>query len=358
MARIVVAPTAYKGTLGPVAAAEVIAAAIAEARPDAEVAICPVADGGDGTIDVLHHALGGELHEVSVAGPYGSSIPAPLLMLPTEVAVVEMATASGLALTSKREVLKATTRGTGQLVSAALDHAPRRVIVAVGGSASVDCGIGSMEALGVTFLGAGRFLAGASDLEILEEIDLTFRDKRLDEVELIAACDVVNPLLGPQGAIAFASQKGAASAELEVIIRGFDRFAEIVMQKLGRWIGETPHGGAGGGMAGGMYGVLGAELASGFDLIATMTDLRSRLAGAKLVVVGEGSLDRQSLGGKAPIAAARMAAEVGAETWAIAGRVELTDDELEAAHIARALALPEGSDPASGLKEATLAMFA
>jgi len=344
--RILVAATSFKGTLSAIEATAAITAGIRRGLPGSEVIECPVADGGDGTLEVLIDHLSGELVELQVTGPLGSPIDAAFGLLETEIAVIELARASGLALLEKGKLdpLHATSRGTGELISAALDHHPRRVIVGAGGSATTDAGVGMLQALGVGFFDdLGRPIGpGAAGLLDLARVDVTFRDKRLFGTEMIVACDVANPLLGPTGAArTFAPQKGASEAEVEEIEEGIERFAEIVMNQTGYWVGETPRGGAAGGAASGLLGLAASELRAGFDVISEMIDFDRLLESADLVIVGEGRLDSQSLAGKAPIAAARLARAKGVPVLAFAGSIDLTKEELIAEGIGSSAALED-----------------
>lgn len=365
MATVLVAPGAFKGTLTPGEAADAMCAGVTDALPRARIIRCPIADGGDGTCEVLSEHLGGELTSVSVTGPDGSQLQADLGILPTELVVVEMASASGLRLTSSQDhdPLGATSRGTGELISAALDFEPRRIVVGVGGSASSDGGAGALAALGVGFFDdRERSIApGARGLVELASVDTTFRDKRLRAVELIVACDVRNPLLGPDGAArVFAPQKGATPEMVETMEKGLERLSEVLMSDAGRWIGEDPMGGAGGGIAAGLAALAGGELRPGFDVVAEMLGFKARLQAADLLIVGEGSLDSQSLSGKATLAAAAMAKIEGIPVLAVAGRVVLSRDQLLAAGVLAAAGLgPPGSlSAAEALRSATASLVA
>lgn len=332
--KLLIAPTAFKGTLTALEAAQAIAEGAREALPAADIELLPIADGGDGTIQVLVSALDGQTISATVMGPLGRPVEAYLGWLPGDVAVVELAAASGLGLISpeNRDPMRATTRGTGDLIAAALERIPRRVIVGVGGSATNDGGSGIAEALGVSLtdeLGAA-IGPGALGLMSLARIDLAGLDRGLEKVELLVACDVANPLLGPDGAAqVFAPQKGAGPAEVEAIQRAHAHYAEILNRDVGVWIGDMPRAGAGGGAAGGMHALLGAELVDGFDVVADALGFDEALRGVDLLIVGEGRIDRQSLSGKAPIAAARRAKRLGVPVWAFAGRVELDRAVLE-----------------------------
>lgn len=360
--KLLIAPTAFKGTLSPIEAAEALAKGAAEALPEAEIVKMPIGDGGDGTMEVLVSALDGDQFPMSTMGPLGRPVDSAFGWLPGETAVVELASASGLALVppEKRDAMRATTRGTGDLIAAALERKPRRIIIGVGGSATSDGGAGIAEALWVSLTnGNGAAIGpGALGLTVLEAIDTRARDPSLGGVELVVACDVANPLLGAEGAArVFAPQKGASSLEVEAIERALTRLAELVRRDLGIWLGDMPRAGAAGGAAGGMHALLGAQLRDGFEIVSEALEFEGMLAGADLLIVGEGRLDQQSLSGKAAIAAARMARRLGVPVWVFAGSVDLDPSSLEAEGIEAAVDLTERwgnralSDPASALRQ-------
>ena len=279
--------------------------------------------------------LGGRTMRETVTGPLGEPVTASFALLPGGTAVVEMAAASGMSLipTDQLDPLGATTKGTGELIARALESRPRSIIVGAGGSASSDGGAGIATELGVTFHeSAGEPIAsGANGLLELNRIDVgKLHVPRA--TQLMVACDVSNPLLGEEGAArVFGPQKGAGPAEVEVIEQGLSRFADVVERDIGVSLASMPKAGAAGGAAGGMHALLGAELRDGFELVAGLTDFESAIDGADLLITGEGKLDSQSLGGKAPIEAARRAAAKGIRIWAFAGKVEL-DRKDSAAH--------------------------
>lgn len=338
--RIVVSPTAFKGTLGAVEAAEALSDAASEAIADAEVISLPIADGGDDTMRVLVDRLEGDVISASAMGPLGKLVDCQFGWLGSSgswggnVAVVEMASASGLRLVPEesRDPLRSTSRGTGDLIATVLERLPRDVIVGVGGSATSDGGAGIAEALGVLLIdSSGSAIEyGAEGLAALERIDLSGRNPLLDRIELIVACDVTNPLLGEKGAArTFGPQKGASVDDVEVIEAGLARLDGIINRQLGISIAEMPRAGAAGGAAGGMHALLGAELRDGFDVIAELIGFDEVLSSADLLIVGEGKLDEQSLDGKAAIAAARRAKRLGIPVWAFAGTVELSPEVLK-----------------------------
>jgi len=341
---VLVAPTAFKGTLTALEAARAMVAAVRDVFPDAVIISCPVSDGGDGFCEVLVEHLEGEYAAAVVTSASGEPIEVTYGWLPTDIAVIEMAKVSGLAMLGEGEPdpWHYTSRGVGELISTVLDRDPRRILIGAGGTATIDAGIGMMQALGVGFFdesGAG-VPPGAEGVGYVSRVDRTFRDRRLGLVELIVACDVQNPLIGPEGAVrVFGPQKGVTPEQCEVIAPGFDNFAEVLMRDTGRWIGETPMAGAAGGNSGALLALTGAELVGGLDLVAEQIDLWGLISQATLVLVAEGSLDEQSLSGKAPVGLARIAAAQGVPVAAIAGRITLSAEQLTSAGIQAAVPL-------------------
>lgn len=332
--RIVVSPTAFKGTLGAFEAAEALAAAASEAIPEAEVISLPIADGGDDTMRVLVDRLEGDVIPATAMGPLGKLVDCQFGWLVGDVAVVEMASASGLRLVQEesRDPIHSTSRGTGDLIATTLERSPRKVIVGVGGSATSDGGAGIAEALGVLLIdSAGSAVAyGAAGLLDLERIDLTGRNPMLEGTELIVACDVINPLLGERGAArTFGPQKGANPDAIGIIEAGLARLAAIIERDLGISIAAMPRAGAAGGAAGGLHALLGAELRDGFDVVAELIGFDEVLSSADLLIVGEGKMDEQSLEGKAAIAAARRGKRIGVPVWAFCGKIELSHEVLQ-----------------------------
>ncbi|MCE5279527.1 MAG: glycerate kinase [Planctomycetaceae bacterium] len=356
--KIIIAPDKFKECLSAAAAAAAMAEGVLEVRPDAVIDICPVADGGEGTIDAVLAAAGGQLLTADVFGPLGSPLRARFALIGTDtdaalpgrlgltaalarahgqseapaggsVAVIEMSAASGLALVppDRRDPMRTSTFGTGQLIAAALDAGARRIIVGLGGSATVDGGCGAAQALGVTFiLRGGRKavypLAGGDLLEI-EDFDLSTRNPRLAETVLCAACDVTCPLLGPRGASAvFAPQKGATAEMVAGLEHGLAHLAGLIARKLGVDIADRPGAGAAGGLGAGLAAFAGASLQDGLAIIADAIGLPRRLAGADLCLTGEGCLDNQSLEGKATIGVARLAMQADVPAVCIPGQTD------------------------------------
>jgi len=320
-ARIVVAPAPFKGVLTALEAAEAIARGVRAAG--SEAVVVPVADGGAGTLDALIHAGGGTVMGVIARGPMGIPVRAHLGRLPDGTGVIEMAQASGLGLVAERErdPMRATSHGTGELIKGALARRPPRIVVGLGDSATVDGGTGLARAIGMRFLDEhGRELPpGGAALERLDKIDPTGLDPRLGGVALVAAADVDAPLAGPAGAARmYGEQKGALPHQIETLERGLVHLGERLAVDLGTDVAELPGAGAAGG-TGAMLAALGAELRPGAELVVDAVGLAAKLAGASLVVTGEGRFDDQTLAGKAPSVVARTASEAGVPCVALVG---------------------------------------
>jgi glycerate kinase len=340
--RVLLAPDKFKGTLTAAEVAAHLEAGLRSVLPDLEVAVVPVADGGDGTLAAAE-AAGFERVQVRAAGPTGMPCWAAYGRRGDE-AVVELAEVSGLARLAEGELapLTATSRGTGDLVAAALDAGCRRVVVGIGGSASTDGGAGLLQGLGARISGRrGRALhAGGGPLVEAVALDLTELHPRLADVELVVACDVDNPLTGPHGAASvYGPQKGAGPEDVQALDLALSAWADVVAEATGRDLRDQPGAGAAGGVGFALLAVLGARMQPGADLVAELTGLADAVCSADLVVTGEGSLDEQTLHGKAPAAVAALARDKGVPVVAVAGRVALDDQALRTAGVGAAYAL-------------------
>jgi glycerate kinase len=330
--RILVAPDKFKGSLTAERAANALARGARRIHPDASFVIRPIADGGEGTVDAFALASGGRIREAAVSGPLGEEVSAPIAVLESGSAVVEMASASGLPLIepSPKAALLAHSSGTGQLIRAATEiEDMREVIVGIGGSASTDGGTGAARALGWRFLDASdtELSLGGGDLHRLARIERPAVSP--PNVSIVAACDVNNPLIGGRGAArSFARQKGADDEGVERLELGLETLAQIIDRDLGIDVSSIPSGGAGGGMGAGAVAFFGATLELGFDLLARASHLAAEVKAADLVITGEGRIDETSLQGKAPIALARLAQRHGTQCFAVAGDLQLANSEL------------------------------
>lgn len=324
--KIVCAPQAFKGSLKARDAAIAMRQGALHVFPDAEVIVAPMADGGDDTLDVLVSATGGRYFTTRVTGPLGAPVDAEWGVLGDGItAVIEMAQASGLRLVPllQRDPRVTTTYGVGELLRAALDGGYQRIIVGVGGSATVDGGTGAATALGASFLDARGIPlpSGGAALARLHTIDLSRLDPRLRAAEIIIACDVNMTLAGEEGAWLFAAQKGATPAMTRALRAALAHFALVVERSLGIPLASLPHGGPAGGLSGGLHAFTGADLVQGADLVLALTGLERHFAGADLVLIGEGRIDATSFRGKGPSVIAARAHAAGVPVAAIVGQV-------------------------------------
>ncbi len=323
--KIVIAPDSFKESLSALAVAEAIEAGFREIFPDAEYCKLPVADGGEGTVQALIDASGGQRIELSVTGPLGEPVQAFYgLMGDGATAVIEMAAASGLELLApdKRNPLVTTSRGTGELINAALDAGARRFVLGIGGSATNDGGAGMLQALGVRLVDedGNELASGGGALQQLARIDATGLDPRVADSTFDIASDVANPLTGPNGASAiFGPQKGATPAMVEQLDANLRRYGTIVARDGGRDVADIPGAGAGGGIGAAMLAFLDGRLRPGSEIVTEAVGLDAAVADADLVVTGEGRVDGQTVQGKTPVGVARVAARHGVPVIAIGG---------------------------------------
>lgn len=319
---VLVAPAAFKGTLGPRQVAEAIAAGVRRAIPDASVLECPVADGGNGLLDVVLPA--GALRErLEVTGPIGETVSAELGWMDGETAIIESASACGLALVEPedRDPLRTTTRGVGELIWTAADRGARTIVVGLGGTATVDGGTGAARGLGWTFEdAAGEQLpdGGGSLADLASFVPGWGLSARV-----VALADVATPLLGPDGAApVFGPQKGARPEEISRLVAGLTRLGELWSQAGRPDLGTMPMGGAAGGLAAGLVFFAKAELAGGAEWVFERAGFDAALAKADLVITAEGVFDSTSLVGKAPGEVVRRAQAARKKVAVVAGRVE------------------------------------
>ncbi|NUW63554.1 glycerate kinase [Cronobacter sakazakii] len=328
--KIVIAPDSFKESLSAMDVAKAIEAGFREIYPQANYVCVPMADGGEGTVEAMVAATGGQIITTPVTAPLGDKVDGFFGLLGDgETAVVEMAAASGLHLVpaAQRDPRITTSYGTGELILAALERGVKAIIIGIGGSATNDGGAGMMQALGARFLdGEGRELApGGAALARLERLDLSALDPRLAQVSVTAACDVDNPLCGEKGASAvFGPQKGATPAMVTELDAALRRFGEQLEAATGKAIISAPGAGAAGGMGAALLGMLNAELRPGIEIVIESLGLAQAVRDADLVITGEGRLDSQSIHGKTPVGVARVAKQFQRPVVAIAG--SLTPD--------------------------------
>ena len=343
---VLLAPDKFKGTLTAGEVADHLAAGIAASRPDVQVARVPVADGGDGLLDAAVHA-GFEPVPVEARDASGTTQDTCYVRRGRE-AVVELAEVCGLSRHAGRvlDPLGASSRGVGEVVARALADGCDRIVVGVGGSASTDGGAGMLQALGARALdGSGEPVGdgGAALLDVVR-LELDALDAALADAEIVVACDVTNPLTGPAGAAAvYGPQKGADEDQVRLLDRALSHWADVVANATGEDLRDTPGAGAAGGVGFGTL-VLGARLRTGAEVVFELTHFEDALAGATLVVTGEGSLDPQTLHGKAPARVAERARSRGVPVVAVAGRCSLDEVRLQEAGFTASYSLTEEAD--------------
>ncbi len=321
--KVLCAPDSFKGSLSAIGAAAAMASGVARGAPGSTAVRLPLADGGEGTVEALVGARHGKTLPVEVHDPLGRPVRAAIGLLGDGMVVAEMASASGLPLLrlEERNPLRASTYGTGELIRAALDNGAREIILGVGGSATVDGGAGALQALGARLLDReGRSIPpGNAGLALLEAIDLSGLDTRLASVRLRVACDVQNPLTGPQGAAAvFGPQKGARPADIASLDANLAHMAAVFARYLTIEVAELPGSGAAGGLTAGLLAI-GASTEPGIELVLEAIGFDQQLVGADLVLTGEGKIDSQTVRGKVISGVLAHASRAGVPVVALAG---------------------------------------
>lgn len=375
---MVIAPDKFKGSMTAVEAARAMAAGALESDPSARLELCPMADGGEGTVEAVATATGAEIRRAAVSGPLaGQKVDACWAFLPAgslsvlagdddytgglsagaATAVIEMAQASGLSLVpdAGRDPMVTSTIGTGQLIREAMDAGCKQIIVGIGGSGTVDGGTGLAQALGCRFLdGEGQPLEpGGASMEQIQSIDTSGRDPRISEVKFIVASDVDNPLVGENGAArVFGPQKGATPPQVEQLERGLRRLGEVIERELGVGVLDLPGAGAAGGLGAGLVAFCGARITSGVRLLAELSGLSQKIDGSDLVLTGEGSFDSQTSHGKTPAGVAEIAAKFGVPVVIVAGRLEGEVDRSLGGSVAAYCFLPGPMDLADAMANA------
>lgn len=346
--KIIIAPDSFKDSLSAEGVAQAIADGLVKVWPDAQLIQCPMADGGEGTVDSVLAACNGELRRETVRGPLGEAVEARWGWLAhSHTAMIEMAEASGLQRVppGQRDACISSTFGTGELIRAALDAGAQRIILAIGGSATNDGGAGAMQALGVQLFNAqGQALApGGLALAGLTRMSLEQLDPRLAQVRFEIAADVNNPLCGPHGASAiFGPQKGANPQQVEHLDAALGHFADHCARVLPKDVRDEPGSGAAGGLGFAAKAFLGAQFRAGVEVVAELVGLDAAVQGADLVITGEGRFDAQTLRGKTPFGVARIAQRHGVPVIVIAGTLGEGYEQMYAHGVDAAFALPSG----------------
>ncbi|WP_096437790.1 glycerate kinase [Alteribacter populi] len=333
--RVLIAPDSFKGSISSVKAANTIKRAILTFNPALTTNIFPMADGGEGTVDAIILSTGGERITRTIQDPLGRSIDSSFGWIgESQTAVIETAAASGLPLLTSEELnpLKTSTFGTGQLIKEALDLGAKTIILGLGGSATVDAGVGLFQALGLNcFDEKGSFLERVGgDLQRISHIDSSTLDPRLKHVNFVVASDVTNPLLGTEGAIAvFGPQKGVTPDLLVPLEAGMTKFSTLVATHTNRQEVNTPGSGAAGGIGFLLHSLLNVTFKPGLELIVETSNLKKALPAVDLIITGEGKVDGQSLFGKVPVGLGNLAKEYGIPVVALTGSIGDGIEELE-----------------------------
>ncbi|KQQ77820.1 glycerate kinase [Acinetobacter sp. Leaf130] len=323
--KVVIAPDSFKDSLSALCVAQAVARGWQEVFPEAETILCPMADGGEGTLEAVLEVCEGEWRETTVIGPLGKPVQAKWGWLEKQkIAMIEMAQASGIQLVppSERDACQSTTFGTGQLILDALDAGVEEIILTVGGSATNDGGTGLLTALGARLLDSNQHVlpAGGLALQTLSKIDLTHFDPRIQQTRFVLAADVTNPLCGPNGAsYIFGPQKGATSAQVQLLDQALANFADVSAQLLGFDKRDEAGSGAAGGLGFAAKSYLNAEFKAGVEVVAELNQLAHKISSADWVITGEGKFDQQTLNGKTVLGVSRVAEMKNVPVIVIAG---------------------------------------
>lgn len=349
MRKWIVISDSFKGTLSSREICRLARAAAGKAGFDGELVTIPVADGGEGTVDCFAEACGGKLVSLTVSGPFGEPVQAQYARLPDGTAVVECAACAGLPMVEGRQdPERTTTYGVGELIRHAVEHGAARVIVGLGGSCTNDGGCGAAAALGVRFTDAGgkTFVPTGGTLQNIAGIDVSAARQLLAPVELIAMCDIDNPMYGEHGAAyVFGPQKGADAPMVKRLDRGLRALDAAIRRELGSSAAALPGAGAAGAFGAGCVAFLGARLQSGIETVLETVHFDEQLRGCEMVVTGEGKLDEQSIHGKVISGIARHCASAGVEAVALVGALEADADTLHRCGLSSARSInPEGID--------------
>lgn len=326
---ILIAPNAYKNSVTAHEAAEAIRSGLLKSNLSCTTECFPVADGGDGSADLIIQKCKGEIVSARVHNALGKKITSSFGLIDNRnTAVIEMANASGLRLLKNDPLdpLRATSYGTGELIKCALEKGVSKIIIAMGGSATVDGGTGILNALGIRFLDAKGEVVETTPgaLQDVFAIDASKIDERIYKCSVIVLCDVDNKLLGENGAAAvFGPQKGASAEQVVTLERSLHKFAAVTLQQTGKDLAQLKYGGTAGGAAAGLYAFLNAELVNGIDYFLQLTHFDESLQKSDVVITGEGSIDEQTLQGKGPFGVAARAKKYGIKVIGLAGKVPL-----------------------------------
>lgn len=332
--KILIACDKYKGNMTAVQVCNTIRQAIIDIDSSAEVIVSPMADGGEGTTESLVESLGGNFVNLAVTGPTGKKINAKFGILPGDIAIIEMAKASGLWLVpdGEKNPMQTTTFGTGQMIAKALELGCRKIIIGIGGSATNDAGMGMAQALGIKFFDVNEKLLGQGGMQLSKifSIDTAGLYPSAKKAAFDVACDVSNPLYGPDGAAyVYGPQKGADPEMVRELDMGLQNFAAAVKKSTGKDIANLPGAGAAGGLGAGLVAFLDAKLRSGTDIIIEATSLEEKIKDCDLAITGEGAMDNQTFYGKSSYGVAKLAKKYSVPVITVNGSVLLDYNLIE-----------------------------
>ena len=331
--KIIIAPDSFKGSASASQVGESIKKGIESILAEAEIEVIPIADGGEGTAPILVNALKGKWIDINLTGPSGNKIKSGYGLVEDKIAIMEMASASGL-LQVKDGVLdplKATTYGTGELIKDALKRGCKEIFIGIGGSATTDAGIGMAQALGYSFLDIdGKELPfGGEKLSELAQIVNVNRNRLLDDAKITVLCDVENPLFGENGAAyIYGPQKGASPEQVILLDNGLKHYSKIIKKQLGIDISDKKGGGAAGGLGAALNIFCNARLKPGVEVVLDILEFKEKLKDCDLLVTGEGRMDSQSSQGKVPVGVSKLAKDLGVPVIAVVGGVDGEVEEL------------------------------
>ncbi len=355
MKKFLLAPDSFKGTMNSIEVCRIMEKAIKKSYPDSKIQKVPISDGGEGTVDCLIEALGGEKIFTTVKGPYMNDMESFYGMLPDgRTAVIEMAACAGLPLVGEdKRVSEATTYGVGQLILKSIENGAKNIIVGLGGSATNDLGAGMAAALGVNFIreDGENFIPVGKNLSKIVRIDISGLKEKLKGIKVTAICDITNPLYGKNGAAyVFAPQKGADEEMVKFLDMQLRSAAKVINRELNIDISNMPCAGAAGGMGGGMIAFLDAKIKKGIDTILNTVDFDSLLMDTDVVITGEGTLNSQSFDGKAVVGIAERAKKYSVPVIAVVGYMDEEEKKAKAHGISAVFAINKDLRPFDEIK--------
>lgn len=355
MDRFIIIPDSFKGTMSAIEVCEIMGDAVLANNKNAQVKSIPVADGGEGTVDCFLTAMGGEKVRINAQNPFGKPMNAFFGILPdSETAIIEMAACAGLPLVEgTKDPKRATTYGVGEIILEAVSKGAKRVLIGLGGSATNDGGCGAAAAVGVRFFdkSGSRFVPTGGNLTDIDRIDASSLDSRLGQIEIIAMCDIDNPMFGENGAAyVFAPQKGADSETVKLLDEGLKHLAAIIERDLGVDVANVPGSGAAGAMGAGMLAFFNAKLQRGIDVVLDTVGFDACLRDTDIVFTGEGKFDSQSLQGKAISGISSRAKAAGVPIIVVAGAIDADIEEVYRDYVTAAFSITRMPAPFSEIR--------